>query len=262
MNDEPEIPFEALEPETPYIAPRYCPEPMHIGSLMAQTLNSAVLVGLSEPNASKHPYDGLCRQCGGGLDVKWTQIDRCTGWFPVNIHEECKDAYYRTIGVAAQQAEQWQKICPPDFRAPWDAQKGNDALRRRVLSFDPLAKKGMLIHGKSGSCKTRVVWLLARQLLEQGYSVTFVAAIDLPDEPMREMVHAPILIIDDLGNDKMQSAKEAVMLKVLRQRTEWHRPTIVTTQFVGESLTARFSEANTAKAVIRRLREFCDDVIA
>jgi hypothetical protein len=262
MNDEPEIPFEALEPELPVVAPRICPEPVHIGALMARALDSALMHGLPSPDPSKHPYDGLCRQCGAELDVKWVQLERCVGWFPVNIHQECKEAYYASTGTAAIQAEQWQRICPPDFRMGWDVQKGNSKLLNRVRQFDPKMRKGLLIHGKSGSGKTRVAWLLAKQLLEAGYSVTFVASIDLPDEPVREMMHAPVLIIDDLGNDKMQANKEAIALKILRSRMDWHRPTIITTQFTGASLEQRFSDGHTAKAVIRRLREFCEDVPA
>ena len=262
MTTEPEVPFEALEPDAPYIEPRFCPEPVHIGSLMARALDSTVMRGLSEPDPSKHPYDGLCRQCGAALDVSWIQLERCSGWFPVNIHTECLPAYYAGIGTAGQQALQWEKICPPDFRAPWDPGRGNGKLLSRVRAFDPKAKRGLLIHGKSGSCKTRVAWLLARQLMEQGYSVTFVASIDLPDEPVRDMMHAAVLIIDDFGNDKMQATKEAIVLKILRSRIDWHRPTIITTQFIGSSIEERFSDGHTAKAVIRRLREYCEDVTA
>ncbi len=258
MNDEPEVSFEEL----PEIAPRYCPEPMHIGALMGNLRDSVLMRGLSSPDPSKHPYDGLCRQCGADLDVKWIQLERCEGWFPVNIHTHCLPAYYATIGTAAQQAEAWQRICPPDFRIPWDVKNGNSKLLNRVRAFDPKLRKGMLIHGKSGSGKTRVAWQLVRQLLETGYSVTFVASIDLPDDPIKEMMHAPILIIDDFGNDRMQASKEAVVLKILRSRTDWHRPTIITTQFTGASLEQRFSDGHTAKAVIRRLREFCEDVPA
>ena len=262
MNDEPEVPFEALEPAWEAIGSRVCPEPVPIGALIARAVDSVWLHGLPEPDPSKHPYQGICRQCGQELDIKWAQIAKCTGWFPVNIHVECLPAYCATIGPAGEQAEQWKRICPPDFRTPWDGQKGNGKLLSRVLQFDPKTCKGLLIHGPSGRGNTRVAWLLARQLMEGGFSVTFVASIDLPDEPTKEMMHASILIIDDFGNDRMQAKSEAIVLKILRNRTEWHRPTIVTTQFTGAQLEERFSDGHTARAVIRRLREYCDGVPA
>lgn len=263
MNEEPEIPFEALEPELACgaIGNRVCAEPVPIGRLMGELRDSALMRGVPEPDDAKHPWDGLCRQCNTPLDVKWTQLDRCAGWFPVNIHIECLPAYYATIGCAGIQTLQWQRICPPDFREPWNQMRGNNALLKRVLQFDPKLRRGMLIRGVSGSGKTRCAWLLARQLMENGTAVTFVASIDLPDENVREMTNTECLIIDDLGNDKMQASREALVLKILRSRMDWHRPTIITTQFNGERLMERFSDGHTAQAVIRRLREFCDDVI-
>ena len=120
----------------------------------------------------------------------------------------------------------------------------------------------MMIHGLSGSCKTRAAWALNKKLSEEGFQVVFIASIDLPDENVKDMIHAQVLIIDDLGNDKMQSNKEATVLKIIRHRCDWHRPTIVTSQFTGDKLQERFSDGNTAKAVIRRLREYCEDVPA
>jgi DNA replication protein DnaC len=98
--------------------------------------------------------------------------------------------------------------------------------------------------------------------MENGVPVVFVESIDLPDENIKDMIYAPVLVIDDLGNDKMQSSKEAIVLKVIRHRANWRRPTIITTQFVGSSLEERFSDLHTARAVIRRLRDYCDDVAA
>lgn len=263
MNDEPEIPFEALEPEPAWeaIGNRVCTDPIHIGRLMSDALKPA-MVGLAAPDDTKHPYGGLCRVCSGELDNKWRQLDRCEGWFPINCHDACVPAYYATIGVAGQQGEMWQKICPPDFRDAWDQRKGNAGLLKRVLAYNPKLKRGLLIRGPSGSCKTRCAWMLTRQLMEGGLPVTFVASIDLPDENVREMMNCPCLVIDDLGNDKMQATREAVLLKVLRARMDWHRPTIVTTQFNGDRLAERFNDGHTAQAVIRRLREGFDDCAA
>jgi hypothetical protein len=264
MNTEPEIPFEALEPEPAWesVGNRYCPEPVAMDSLVAEMKASPMLTGIAAPDPDLHPYEGKCRQCGIELHPDWIQLERCEGWFPVNIHEECKPAYYACTGVAAIQAEQWQKICPPEFRSPWDDKKGNAGLLKKVLSYDHKQGKGLLIHGTSGAGKTRAAWQLVRQIMEQGTAVTFVESIDLPDENARDMIHFPVLVIDDLGNDKMQATKEALVLKILRSRFQWRRPTIITTQFNGTKLAERFSDGNTAQAVIRRLREFCDGVAA
>lgn len=264
MNDEPEIPFEALEPEPAWeaIGNRVCDDPVPIGRLVSM-IAEPLMRGHKAIDESKHPYEGNCRQCGLPLDVRWIQLERCEGWFPVNIHEgACKEAYYAQTGVAGLQAEMWQKICPPDFRAAWDPRKGNAGLLKRVLAYDPKLGRGLLILGPSGAGKTRCAWALVKQIMDGGMPVTFMASIDLPDENQREMIHAPCLVIDDLGNDKMQGNRETIVLKILRSRMDWKKPTIITTQFNGERLMERFSDGHTAQAIVRRLRESFDNVQA
>lgn len=264
MTTEPEVPFEALAPEPAWeaIGNRVCHEPVAMARMMSELREGPMMRGLPEIDESKHPYEGNCRQCGIELDVKWIQVERCVGWFPVNCHQHCKEAYLATIGVAALQGEMWQKVCPPDFRAPWDARKGNAGLLKRVMAFDPRLGRGLLIRGTSGTGKTRCAWALTRQIMEMGMAVAFVASIDLPDENAKDMINAQCLVIDDLGNDKMQATKEALVLKILRARMDWRRPTIITTQFDAKRLTERFSDGHTAQAVVRRLREFCEDISA
>jgi hypothetical protein len=256
MNEEPEVLFEALEP----IEPRFCREPVAMAALMGE---SKFPDGVPDPKKATHPFDGLCKICGATLpEPLWREIIGCRGWYPVNCCYACYENSKGDAELRIRQRSQWERICPPEFRKDWDSRLGNEPLLRAVRAFDPKLRRGMLIHGASGSCKTRAAWLLVRQLMERGFEVAFVASIDLPDENLKDMMHAPILVIDDLGNDKMQASREAVLLKVLRNRVEWHRPTIVTTQFTGASLEERFSDAHTAKAVIRRLREYCDGVTA
>lgn len=261
MDSEPEIPFEALEPYSPQaeLGGRTCKEPMSF----AEALGDIFPPGIEDPAKGKHPFGGRCKVCDCLLpDPLWRQIAGSRGWYPINCCEACYANSQGDTETRRKQNEQWQRICPPAFRSDWDSRKGNEALIRRVRSYDHKTGRGLVIHGKSGTCKTRAAWHLTRQLMELGVGVTFVESIDMPDENMRDMMHAPVLVIDDLGNDKMNASREAVVLKVLRYRSNWGKPTIITTQFIGASLEDRFSDGHTAQAVIRRLREYCDDVAA
>lgn len=261
MNEEPEVPFEMLEPYEPQaeLGGRKRDEPVSIGDALGWIFPR----GVDDYTTAKHPFDGCCKFCNLPLELPpWTQIKGAVGWYPVNSCPTCYEAAKGDGELRKRQREQWERICPPDFRADWDDRKGNAPLLRQMLKFDPKLGKGLLIHGSTGKCKTRAAWRLTRDLMERGHPVTFVESIDLPDENVKDMMHAPILVIDDLGNDRMQANREALVLKILRHRCNWRRPTIITTQYTGITLAERFNDENTAKAVVRRLREFCDDVAA
>ena len=229
----------------------------------------AVFTGLDSFNDVPHPFGGMCKVCElAGRETKltqlWRQIDQklAPGWFPVNCCDQC----YADAQIDAErlknQREWWLAHCPVEFRDEWDNDKGDARLLTRVLQFSVSSGRGLIIHGPTDTGKTRAVWRLLRKLSEDGTDWLFVEAIDLLDcIPERAFV-VPVLVIDDLGNDVLTAQKEVRLLKVLRVRTQWHRPTLVTTQFSGEAIAKRFTESNTAQAVIRRLRMFCDDVPA
>jgi DNA replication protein DnaC len=223
-----------------------------------------------DPATSVHPFDRRCKICDRELDLLWRDCSQRAkdgrwlfrGFRPVNCCEACYENAKQDSSRDQTSVKSWEALCPEEFRTPWDDRLGNRRLLNRVLQFDPSRGRGLLVHGKSDTCKTRIIWRLLRQLSEAGREWLFVEAIDLLDNIPLAAFTVPILVIDDLGNDVLTPAKEVRLLKLLRTRCNWHRPVIITTQFVGESLEKRFVETATAQAIIRRLRQFCDDVHA
>ena len=224
----------------------------------------------SDPETSAHPFDGRCKVCDSVLDDRWRDCTQRApdgrwlfrGWLPVNCCEACFDNAKRGPSADQTNVKHWESLCPDEFRAPWDDRRGNRNLLNRVLKFDPSQRRGLVLHGKSDTGKTRVIWRLLKKLSDAGVQWYFIEAIDLLDAIPPAAFTVPVLVIDDLGNDVLNAAKEVRLLKLLRTRCNWHRPVIVTTQFIGDSLEKRFTETATAQAVIRRLRQFCDDVHA
>ncbi len=231
----------------------------------------------TDPLTSPHPFDGACKACSlmvpprtTKLDLLWRNMDQRApdgrwlyrGWLPVNCCDDCYAAAKADGRPIDKQLELWRERCPIDFRDSWDATKGDAKLLTRVLQFDPRMGRGLLIHGSTDTAKTRAVWRLLRKLTEDGTEWLFVEAIDLLDNIPDAARYVPVLVIDDLGNDVLTPKNEVRLLKILRVRADWHRPTIITTQFSGDALAKRFTETATAQAVIRRLRKFCDDVQA
>jgi len=229
------------------------------------------LVGVADHRRAIHPFDGLCKAClvkeppqETKLDQTWRTIDSefATGWFPVNCCEACYDDAKSDKETLAKQREWWESKCPIEFRKDWDNRKGDPRMLAKVLAFNPDLNRGMIIHGETDSAKTRAVWQLAKQLAMSGREWMIVESIDLLDNIPERAFSVEILIIDDLGNDQLTQAKEVRLLKLIRSRCNWHKPIIITTQFVGDSLMKRFTETATARAIIRRLRDFCESVNA
>jgi hypothetical protein len=277
-------PLDLLEP-SPFAEPADAllrpprTEPVPISTLVTAGDGSEErpVFGVSEfdPMTSPHPFDGMCKVCAQNdretkLDTLWRDMSHRApdgrwlyrGWLPINCCEACYGDAGRDSAVLERQREWWQEKCPVEFRDEWDNVKGDARLLSRVMQFDPSRGRGMVIHGPTDCGKTRAVWRLLRKLSEDGVEWLFVEAIDLLDSIPERAFGVPVLVIDDLGNDTLTAQKEVKLLKVLRTRANWHRPVIITTQFVGETLQKRFTETATAQAVIRRMRAFCDAVSA
>lgn len=157
--------------------------------------------------------------------------------------------------------EHFGALCPPEFNHPWDCSKGNNLLKAEVLKrFSYSTRKGLLIYGASGSCKTRVVWELIKYLYKTSTDASFkwlmtdafeIATNGIP----KEAYYTPLLIIDDLGNEPLGPKNEKHLLYLIRQRCDWHKPIIVTTQLDGESFKKSFFSSHTGEAALRRFRE-------
>lgn len=144
--------------------------------------------------------------------------------------------------------------------------------QQRIASwkFGPL---GLILHGVPRTGKTRCAWLLIKRLMIEGRSVETSTSIALADHlsAMWEagpeqaawykdrLTSADVLFVDDLGKCKMTERVEADMFDVFDRRFSRGLPVIVTTNFVGDVLTRKFSP-DRGPAFVARLREFCDAI--
>lgn len=222
-----------------------------------------------DPKTSQHPFDGLCKVCDAPLDQLWRSMDQKAedgrwlrrGYAPVNCCEPCYERAKLGDHAEANMAA-WNARCPIEFRKPFSDTLGNNQVLVKVLAFNPRGGRGMVIHGATSTGKTRCAWALAKRLTEDSIRWLFLESVDYLDSLPSDALTVPILFLDDLGNDTLRGDREVRLLKLIRTRCQWHRPIVVTSQFSGEALCARFSEDATAQAIVRRLREFCDSVHA
>ena len=136
--------------------------------------------------------------------------------------------------------------------------------------------RGLLLHGETGRGKTRAAWLLLRRLHDQGRSITAFDCVSFGHECVRRcrdshgndehverwadnLATVPVLFLDDFAKEKLTERVEVELFGLIERRTANCLPIILTTNFVGEALEAKLSPDRGAP-LVRRLREFCEDV--
>jgi DNA replication protein DnaC len=161
-------------------------------------------------------------------------------------------------------------ICPPLYR--------DTDLKRIYGAFSAIAESwqysptGLLLEGYAGTGKTRAAWHILKRMTEEGRSCYGLTATQFAkaaadqwhsnNEEKGEAIEAmdrcrrtSILLIDDLGKQKMTERSEVELYDVLEHRTNNLKPTIVTTNATGAQLTKMLSE-DRAHPILRRIRDF------
>lgn len=130
---------------------------------------------------------------------------------------------------------------------------------------------GLFIAGSVGTGKTHLAAAISLQLLNQGVPVIFRTAMDMLGDIKRaysgevsesavlnEYKQAKLLVIDDLGKERMTEWAAAVLYGIINARYENMLPTIVTTNFsTGDLLKSLGEETTRAQAILSRLMETC-----
>lgn len=118
--------------------------------------------------------------------------------------------------------------------------------------------QSLMFHGRSGSGKSSLAWLVMKAVLWNGYSGFAVNAYSLLDKLYkwrddqgfldrwnRHVYGSDLLVIDDLGKEsggKTDNVNRSVDGIIVR-RAEDRRSTIITTNLTREQLTQRYPEA-------------------
>lgn len=184
----------------------------------------------------------------------------------------CKGCLLTTLQPKTDWAAQrWLKLCPPMYQNTEVERLPNLEVSSNIIGWE-YQSKGLLIHGATGTGKTRTVWLLIRQLLKAGKLVTaydctefgqkvrekFMDGHGAEIEWMKWLVDVDVFMLDDLGKEKLTDRVAEQLHALLEKRSAAMRPTIFTTEFMGVALEQRFAERGAA--FVRRLREYCDCV--
>ena len=174
----------------------------------------------------------------------------------------------------AELTEGWSKF-PALYRA---TDSNHPHVNRRILAevlkYDPRSSngKGIGLYGPTGAGKTRMMFLLVRELHFSGVKILFTSAIaiarassqEFDDDPrtraearilLRNAAGVEVLFIDDIGKERLTEAAELKLYWLIEHRTANARPILWTSNFVGAHLRKMMSD-NRGPAITRRLAEF------
>lgn len=193
----------------------------------------------------------------GFLNLKPTVCDKCA--------IEAGNKAQKNILV--QRNEKFLTICPPLYR---DTKPEMISTPKKdiVLQWE-YQPRGLLLYGEPRTFKTRLAWLVVKNLVLEGRTVEAMTSGEFALQSAenagsegRQWFHrlakADVLFIDDFGKSKMTERVEADLFDVLEVRAANLKPCIITTNF-GKDLEAKLT-ADRGPAIIARLREFCHPI--
>ena len=126
-------------------------------------------------------------------------------------------------------------------------------------------RRGIYLWGAVGTGKTYAVYTIKKQIQEMGVNVRMYSAPDMFDliredfdrkdsyNLERILANRGVLIIDDLGAEKMSEWIEETMFKIINKRYEEVLPTIITSNNDLESMEERLGQR-----IVSRILEMCD----
>ena len=148
------------------------------------------------------------------------------------------------------------KIIPPLYqetvvhRLPKEAK----ALWHSIKDWKPTSNKGIYILGNSRTGKTRTLTMLLSKIHEQGFPIKLFLAgqfnASLAEAKRSkhfvswrdELVHIPVLAIDDLWSEKLSASSQAGLFELIEQRMANKKPTLYTTQVSTSEAVTQFDD--------------------
>ena len=147
----------------------------------------------------------------------------------------------------------------------------------KAMDWKPTDNKcGLILHGETGTCKSRTAWLVFNKMWKENYPKPamflqmrkFERIIENSFEnrdhgnSIDSLIKLPLLVLDDLGKERLTARMETDLFSIIDERTSNLMPTIITTNYTGSTLMDRFNNKETGTAFVRRLRDYFDSLSA
>jgi DNA replication protein DnaC len=164
----------------------------------------------------------------------------------------------------------FESICPPLYRES-DLKRIHGDFSGSVQSWE-YSPTGLYLKGKPGTGKTRAAWWLLRREHFAGTSVYGLTCTEfarfageqwhseskqraLAEEALDKCRRVKLLLLDDLGKQKMTERAELELFDLLENRTQNLLPSIITTNATSTQILAMLSE-DRGSAILRRIKDF------
>lgn len=227
------------------------------------------------------PRRGTCPYCGKELETRELRIGCRTVLVPVGPCG-CEGERAAAEEAARREEEERARVAEARLlragigRRFLRAEIGEARAARFAASLGKPGGGGLYVHGRTGSGKTYLASAVARAGVEAGLRVSMTTAVDMfsaiqetyggggsTEATIRRYAACDLLVLDDLGKESASQWSAMTLYRVVNARYEAMLPTVFTSQYAPRSLLARLSrsgEAETAEAIVSRIRETCATV--
>ena len=213
--------------------------------LMEERARLLVEAGYPEDYTDVH-YD--CEKCGDSGDVDGKTCE-C-------MKRELIMAGYETSGLG-------RLIATLDYYKSGGANYDNmkfyySSLRNFANSFSDDTYKNFLLIGGTGLGKTHLSTSVAKTVIEKGFDVLYVSAIDMfadfeqkqfgnGEDNTRRYFDCDLLIIDDLGTELTNQFTVSCLYNVINSRINTARSTFINTNLSKKEIETKYAERITSR---------------
>lgn len=204
-----------------------------------------------------------------------TRCEKCTMLFEPKVVP--KDEGVR---LAELHERKWEKICDWDYRI--EEEGGNTRMKdlpmdkvREVMNWKSSSRKGLVLHGDTGLCKTRIIYRLLRRLHDEGKKIRTFDGTSFGLECsnafrngtemqwLDTIYNADVVLFDDLWKHSPTDRVDAEFFGVIEKLGRKGIPYFITTNFISDKVMEEVNRHNgkmsldRAIAILRRIREQC-----
>ena len=221
-------------------------------ALMDERCKLLLSAGYPEDYTDVH-YD--CEKCGdsGYIDGKMCEC----------MKRELIMAGYESSGLGRLIAKQSFENFSLDYYKTGGANYQNmelyfSSLRAFAQNFSVDTYKNFLLIGGTGLGKTHLSTAVAKTVIERGYDVFYVCAIDMfsdfeqkqfgnGEDNTRRYFDCDLLIIDDLGTELTNQFTVSCLYNVINSRINTARSTFINTNLSKKDIETKYSERITSR---------------
>lgn len=224
-----------------------------------------------------------CAQCGKNLKKQVEEsalaisvlIDRMKKW---TICDQCRTAIddrhdrENAEKLLRDRKAHWARICPEIYREFDLGQCRQPETSKRIIEWEPVNGRGLLVVGKSRAGKTRAAYAMVERHYLRGSKVVALRGTKWTElaiakakggEDSHESkriisaaMNADLTFIDDFAKNRWTETTEVAFWDLLEDRGSRRKPLVLTCTETGDAMMERMGHA--APDIISRLREFCD----